>query len=119
MILSTNLELLGNASAADENSKKSAASTKVYHHLAMHCLVIYSNAITVNLFSILMPDYSQKVNSMEPVMLYQKKIPSKFIFSCNWSYLMTICGHCASIFFCINFTFVGDDQGSSSTCFGN
>lgn len=76
-------ETEGNASAADENSKKSAASTKVYHHLAMHCLVIYSNAITVNLFSILMPDYSQKVNSMEPVMLYQKKIP-RLVFNVFW-----------------------------------
>ena len=44
--------ILGNASAAEENSKKLAASTKVYHHLEMHCFVISSNAITMNLFSI-------------------------------------------------------------------
>ncbi|RVW93161.1 hypothetical protein CK203_031438 [Vitis vinifera] len=53
--LSTNLELLGNASAADE--------------------ILRSQLLPL----------SQKVNSMESVMLYQKRIPSKFIFSCNWS----------------------------------
>lgn len=84
---------------ADEIYKKLATSAKVRHHLVMHCLVIFSDAMTLNPFSNVMLDYSQKVNLMESVMLSQKKIPSNLsspAIGCTWPL-------CIYIFLGINF----------------